>query len=86
LLTGDFGEVADVVREAGCGIVLPRYSAESVRDALLQFQNPDWRKMLADNAARYGRTAMNWSKGEEILYREYAALLPGVPGATLCLG
>jgi hypothetical protein len=28
---------------------------------------------------------MNWSKGEEILSREYAALLPAVPGAELCL-
>jgi glycosyltransferase involved in cell wall biosynthesis len=86
LITGDFGEIADVVREADCGIVLPKYSRESVCEALLQLQNPGRRKMLADNAARYGRTAMNWSKGEEILHREYAALLAGLPGEALCLG
>jgi hypothetical protein len=41
------------------------------------------RKMLAENAGRYGRTAMNWSKGEEILRREYSALLPRRPESTL---
>lgn len=86
LITGDFGEIADVVHEARCGIVLPQYSAESVRDALSQLQNRDLRTLLANNAARYGRTAMNWTKGEEILYREYAALLPGMPVEALCLG
>ena len=86
LITGDFGEIADVVREADCGIVLPAYSAESVRDALTQLQDSGRRKTLADNAGRHGRMAMNWSKGEEILHREYSVLLPGLSGAALCLG
>jgi glycosyltransferase involved in cell wall biosynthesis len=86
LITGDFGEIADVVREAHCGIVLPRYTTDSVLEALSELRSPAWRKLLADNAARYGRTAMNWSKGEEILNREYAALLPRFSGAALCLG
>ena len=32
---------------------------------------------MAANAARFGRNFLNWEKGEEILYREYSALLPG---------
>ena len=86
LITGDFGEISEVVREAECGIVLPKYSAESVREALSQLQDPGRRKTLAHNAGRYGRTTMNWNKGEEILHREYSALLPGLPGVALCLG
>lgn len=86
LITGDFGEIADVVRQASCGIVLPRYTAGSIREALSQLQNPAFRKLLSENAALHGRTSMNWDRGEEILNREYAALLPDWAGATLCLG
>ncbi len=31
LITGDFGEIADVVRSSGCGIVLARYGAAEIR-------------------------------------------------------
>ena len=30
------------------------------------------------SASRVGRASLNWEKGEEILYREYSALLPGL--------
>ena len=40
LITGDFGEIADVVREAECGIVLPVYSAEEIRKALAAMKDP----------------------------------------------
>jgi glycosyltransferase involved in cell wall biosynthesis len=86
LITGDFGEIADVVREADCGIVLSHYSADSVREALERLRDPERRQTLADNAARYGRTAMNWNRGQAILYREYAALLPRAQAEALCLG
>jgi glycosyltransferase involved in cell wall biosynthesis len=75
LITGDFGEIADVVREAACGIVLSHYSAEAVRDALAVMQKPEVRQTFADNARRFGASSMNWTKGEETLFREYSALL-----------
>jgi glycosyltransferase involved in cell wall biosynthesis len=77
LITGDFGEIADVVREAECGIVLPAYSAAEVHKALVTMKNPKVRDAMAQNAGRCGRTTMNWDKGEEVLYREYSELLPG---------
>ncbi len=83
LITGDFGEIADVVRAARCGFVLPRYSAEAVRHALEQLADPARRAELAENARRHGRTAMNWAKGRETLYREYSALFrPALAGAS----
>jgi hypothetical protein len=33
---------------------------------------------MAHNAAETGRASLNWNKAEEILYREYSALLPGL--------
>jgi glycosyltransferase involved in cell wall biosynthesis len=86
LITGDFGEIADVVRKADCGIVLDHYSAASVGEALRQLLDTRWRTMLAENARYYGRTAMNWKTGQEILFREYSTLLPHAAAETLCRG
>jgi glycosyltransferase involved in cell wall biosynthesis len=75
LITGDFGEIAEVVREVSCGIVLPRYGAEEIRQAFTTLRDNDRRNTMAANARRCGRTAMNWAKGEDILHQEYSALL-----------
>ena len=77
LLTGDFGEIADVVRQADCGIVLPKYSAEEIQKALALLNNREIRNSMAHRAGECGRATMNWGKGEEVLYREYSNLLPG---------
>jgi glycosyltransferase involved in cell wall biosynthesis len=85
LITGDFGEIADVVREARCGIVLPHYSGESVRQALAQLRDPNLRETMADNAARHGRSAANWNRAQEILCREYSSLISARTRLALCL-
>jgi glycosyltransferase involved in cell wall biosynthesis len=75
LITGDFGEIADVVRTSGCGIVLERYGATEVGAALRAMQEPEARRRFAENARQFGASFMNWTKGEEILFREYSTLL-----------
>jgi glycosyltransferase involved in cell wall biosynthesis len=82
LITGDFGEIADVVRTVGCGVVVPWYSEDEVQKALAVMRDEIVRGRMAANAKRYGAAVMNWRNGEEILRREYAALLPeGLPRA-----
>jgi glycosyltransferase involved in cell wall biosynthesis len=76
LITGDFGEIAEVVRQAHCGIVLPEYTVASVQSALERFRDVTFRRRMADNARRFGASSMNWAKGEERLHHEYSALLP----------
>lgn len=78
LVTGDFGEIADVVREASCGFILPEYSVAEIRKALTALRDVSFRNSLGDNAKRFGSAFMNWNKGEETLYREYSALAPGL--------
>jgi glycosyltransferase involved in cell wall biosynthesis len=78
LIAGDFGEIADVVREAECGIVLPTYSAGEIRKALDALANRGARDFMAANARRFGADFLNWEKGEEILHREYSRFLPGL--------
>ena len=78
LITGDFGEIADVVRQGNCGIVLHEYSAGAIREALSPLQDSTLRRSLAGNASRLGRSGVNWEKGEEVLYQEYSKFLPGL--------
>jgi glycosyltransferase involved in cell wall biosynthesis len=78
LITGDFGEIAEVVRRAECGIVLPEYSVAEIKKAFHILGDFDVRSRMARNAAETGRGSLNWEKAEEILYREYSALLPGL--------
>ena len=75
LITGDFGKIADVVRQTSCGIVLPEYSASAIQAALTTMRDLQVRSEMAQNAKRFGEAAMNWRKGEEVLHREYSALL-----------
>jgi len=83
LITGDFGEIADVVREASCGIVLPEYSVKAIQSALAALNDSHLRNAMAQNARRFGEVAMNWEKGEAILYQEYSALLRNRPSWPL---
>lgn len=76
LVTGDFGEIGEVVREASCGLILPRYGRDEVRGALEALRDPQLRGTLAGNARRFGAEFMNWEKGEETLHREYFSLAP----------
>jgi len=82
LITGDFGEIADVVREAECGIVLPEYSAGEIRGALNILADRGRRSSMAANAWSFGRTSLNWEKGAEALYAEYSRLLPRLRKAS----
>ena len=75
LITGDFGEIADVVRQASCGIVLPEYSVKNVLDALVTMRDSQVRTTMGRNAKQFGEVSMNWRKGDEILHREYSRLL-----------
>lgn len=77
LITGNFGEIAEVVLNTGCGIVLPKYGPEEIRAALATMENAELRGQFAASSQRFGSSFMNWNKGEEILFQEYSALLRG---------
>ena len=77
LITGDFGEIAEVVRATSCGLVLPRYSSEEIAAALAVLENSQTRSRFAANAKEAARENLNWEKGEEVLYAEYSRLIPG---------
>jgi glycosyltransferase involved in cell wall biosynthesis len=76
LITGDFGEIGDVVRQGSCGIVLPEYNAAEIINALNALGHTRCRTAMAEAAWSMGRMTFNWEQAEKTLYSEYAALLP----------
>jgi glycosyltransferase involved in cell wall biosynthesis len=60
LITGSFGEIGEVVRNAQCGIVLPHYSAAEIKKAFRILADPELRSRMAQNAAEMGRGSLNW--------------------------
>jgi len=75
LITGDFGEIGEVVRRGSCGIILPAYSPAAIRASLEALMDRDLRNKYARNAALLGQKEMNGNRCQDILYREYSALL-----------
>lgn len=78
LITGDFGEIGEVVRQGECGVVLSEYSVDEIRAAFARLQNASVRIEMSQNAAALGRRSHNWDKAEERLYREYSRLVTGL--------
>jgi glycosyltransferase involved in cell wall biosynthesis len=74
LITGNFGEIGDVVRKGGCGIVLSEYTEQQIQNALSVLRDPQVRQQMAHNAEELGSTLMNWEKAEETLHTAYSAL------------
>ena len=75
LVTGDFGEIGEVVRESQCGIIVPSYSPEEIAKAFRTLGDSATRERMAANARQRGRE-IDWDKAEETLYVEYSRLLP----------
>jgi glycosyltransferase involved in cell wall biosynthesis len=74
LLTTDVGEISQVVRDEGCGLVLPDPSAVAIGRALTELQAPDVRAAMAGRARRAGEAEYNWRAAEEALLDLYRGL------------
>jgi glycosyltransferase involved in cell wall biosynthesis len=71
IITGNFGEIGRIVSRERCGIVLPDYSPESIRDAFARLTGPDCEEM-GQVAARLAASTYNLREASRVLIREYA--------------
>ena len=71
LLTTPVGEIADLVRREGCGIVLETATPVAVVDALNRLNDAAFRAALAARACELGRTEYNWSYAATQLLAAY---------------
>ncbi len=77
LLTTDVGEIARIVRQEACGIVVAEPTPALLADALARLADPAVRLPLAENARRAGETKYHWRVAEETLLCIYRHLLRG---------
>jgi len=71
LLTTPVGEVAEMVRREGCGLVLERVSAEAVREALEQLRRPGVYATLAGRARFLSQQKYRWRVAASALLAAY---------------
>lgn len=79
LITGDFGEIGEVVRTHKCGIVLETYSAESVARAMTLLSDAGVRHVMGAQAERLGREDFHWNTAARTLHAEYGRFLRAKP-------
>ncbi len=61
LLVTPTGEIADMVGQTGCGVVMDTASEESARAALTRLADSDWRVTLGQRARYISQEQYNWS-------------------------
>ncbi len=75
MLTGDFGEIAKIVREEECGIVLPSYSVHNIMAAIAGL-TPEKLRRFGENSSRAGRVKYSWDAAGQALLTNYQGLFP----------
>ncbi len=76
LLTTNVGEIAHIVRQEQCGIVVEQPSPYALAQALLQLRDPSLRATLGVNARRAAQSRYNWAIAEATLLDVYQQLCP----------
>lgn len=74
LLSGDYGEVGEIVRTHECGVAVERFDVPQLRRALDRLASPTTRADFAARAARLGRETYNWEKVRRRLPELYESL------------
>jgi glycosyltransferase involved in cell wall biosynthesis len=79
LLTTGIGEISQVVREEGCGLILPESATgsptvDAMSQALTELRVPEIRAEMAQEALRAGEEKYNWSAAEATLLDLYRQL------------
>ncbi len=75
LLTTPVGEIADVVRETGCGVVMETATPEAAEKALRRLCDSAYRATLANQARHTGQAQYHWLQAAGQLVDAYAWLV-----------
>lgn len=74
IITGDFGEIARIVREEDCGIVLKEYTVEAIQKALTEIHSGRL-KQYKNRALEAGVSRYSWQRAGEKLLSNYREVL-----------
>jgi glycosyltransferase involved in cell wall biosynthesis len=71
------GELSDVVRQTGCGVLVEKPSVEAIRQAIGQMKDRQLLARYQEAARRAALHEYNWARAEPNLFGLYEALLDG---------
>jgi glycosyltransferase involved in cell wall biosynthesis len=74
LLTTNLGEIARIVQEEQCGIVVEQLTPERLADAINQLRDPNVRAAMSMNARRAAQDKYNWDVAAATLLHLYRQL------------
>jgi glycosyltransferase involved in cell wall biosynthesis len=78
IITGNFGEIAKIVREEQCGVVLEPLNSETLREAFYDFSTNGKFNVYQDSSRMAGQNKYNWQKAEKVLEGVYKRLGSGL--------
>lgn len=73
VMTGDFGEIGEIVKETECGIIIDNYSIESIKNAISQL-NVDILKKYMENSHKATMRKYCWDMAKQTLLNHYKEL------------
>jgi glycosyltransferase involved in cell wall biosynthesis len=78
LLTTNVGEIAHIVREEQCGVVVEQATPSLLAQAIVQLRDSAIYQSLAVNARRAAETKYNWAVAQAVLLDLYRQLITDV--------
>jgi glycosyltransferase involved in cell wall biosynthesis len=75
ILANDVGDLGRIVRETGCGLLLPKVTPEAIRQGLKTMRDLNIRRRLGEAGRAAAQQCYNWRIAEHQLNRVYAELL-----------
>jgi glycosyltransferase involved in cell wall biosynthesis len=75
LLTTNVGEIAHIVREEHCGLVIEKPAPALLAEAITQLRARDWLERLTKNARRAANNKYNWNAAATTLLAVYQKII-----------
>jgi glycosyltransferase involved in cell wall biosynthesis len=75
LIANDVGDLGRIVRETGCGMLVPDVTPDAIRQAIQMLRDPALRRRMGEAGREAAETRYNWNTAGRLLNRVYAELL-----------
>lgn len=75
VLTTQAGEIAQIVHQEACGVIIERAEADLIAQAIQSLRSAALRSQMSENARRAAQERYNWDAAGQTLCQLYASLL-----------
>ncbi|HEC33775.1 MAG TPA: glycosyltransferase, partial [Chloroflexi bacterium] len=74
IIANDVGDLGRIVRETGCGVLVPAVTPEEIREAVETLRDPAVRRRLGEAGRAAAEARYNWAAAEQQLNEVYVQL------------